>query len=474
MKYLSNIDLVKNQLLNASVHNSATPPTNPVEGQIYFNTTSGDKQFYYFNGTNWINPSAIDLSSLVAKSLYDAYTILMATADNNPVPLTVGEQTVVGRVTGGAIAAIAIISDLTAAIANNDSIPSAKEVKRYIETKQNLLTFGIAQTNAVLVSAADVAAGEYARFTNTGLESRTAAEVLADIGALAVSAIDTDNTLAANSDTKVASQKAIKAYTDALIATANAVVYKGIIDCSNNPNFPAADAGWLYIVSVAGKIGGEAGQSVEAGDIIICNTDATPSGSDATQGTKWNVIQKNITGAVTGPASSIDGNIAVFDQTTGKLIKDGGVTIASLQNQNANHTGDVIGATTLTIALNAVTLAKMAKLPANTIIGNNTAGTADPKALTAAEVRTMLNVADGATSNIGTVVKVAASVGNDEAKDFAVVHNLNTRDVVVGIFETASPWAAVQVDYELTDVNTVTLHFASAPTSNQYRVVITA
>lgn len=36
------------------------------------------------------------------------------------------------------------------------------------------------------------------------------------------------------------------------------------------------------------------------------------------------------TGDVVGPASAINNNIAVFDTTTGKLIKDGGATIASL------------------------------------------------------------------------------------------------------------------------------------------------
>jgi len=35
-------------------------------------------------------------------------------------------------------------------------------------------------------------------------------------------------------------------------------------------------------------------------------------------------------GDVVGPASAVDNNIAVFDLTTGKLIKDGGATIASL------------------------------------------------------------------------------------------------------------------------------------------------
>ena len=46
---------------------------------------------------------------------------------------------------------------------------------------QASLTFGIANTNAVKIDAADVADDEYARFTANGLESRTAAEVAADI-----------------------------------------------------------------------------------------------------------------------------------------------------------------------------------------------------------------------------------------------------------------------------------------------------
>lgn len=42
----------------------------------------------------------------VAKALYDAYTILMATTDDTPVALTVAEQTLVGRITGGVIASL--------------------------------------------------------------------------------------------------------------------------------------------------------------------------------------------------------------------------------------------------------------------------------------------------------------------------------------------------------------------------------
>lgn len=43
---------------------------------------------------------------MVPKSLYDAHTVLYATSDNTPAALTVAEQRIVGRITGGNIAAL--------------------------------------------------------------------------------------------------------------------------------------------------------------------------------------------------------------------------------------------------------------------------------------------------------------------------------------------------------------------------------
>ena len=136
------------------------------------------------------------------------------------------------------------------------------------------------------------------------------------------------------SDTLYPTQNAVKVYADSLLGDANALVYKGTIDCSTNPDYPAADAGYMYIASVAGKIGGASGTDVEVGDMIICNTDGTVSGNQATVGQYWNVIQKNIVGAVTGPASSVNNTVAVFDGTTGKVNKDSGLTLSG------SNTGD--------------------------------------------------------------------------------------------------------------------------------------
>lgn len=114
-----------------------------------------------------------------------------------------------------------------------------------------------------------------------------------------------------------------RAYADGLIAAADAMVFRGVIDASGNPNYPAADAGHTYRISVAGKIGGAAGPNVEAGDILLALADGVAAGNHATVGGSWAVIQTNIDGAVIGPSAATDGAFALFDGVTGKLLKDG-------------------------------------------------------------------------------------------------------------------------------------------------------
>jgi hypothetical protein len=136
-------------------------------------------------------------------------------------------------------------------------------------------------------------------------------------------------TAPSSSNVNYPSSYTVKTYVDTMIASANALVYKGTINCSANPNYPPADAGWLYVVSVSGKIGGASGVNVEQGDMCICNTDGSSGGTQAEVGPEWNIIEKNIDGAVTGPASSYSDNIALFDGVTGKVIKDAGVGLST-------------------------------------------------------------------------------------------------------------------------------------------------
>lgn len=85
----------------------------------------------------------------------------------------------------------------------------------------------------------------------------------------------------------------------ARLAAADAMQYKGAIDASGNPNYPAANAGDTYRISVAGKIGGGSGPNVQVGDMIMCHTDSTAAGTQAAVGAEWDIIQVNIDGALT-------------------------------------------------------------------------------------------------------------------------------------------------------------------------------
>ena len=52
LEFYSSIDLNKNELQNAVIQNSGTQPGSAVEGQIYFDSTSGDKALQL--GLEWL------------------------------------------------------------------------------------------------------------------------------------------------------------------------------------------------------------------------------------------------------------------------------------------------------------------------------------------------------------------------------------------------------------------------------------
>jgi len=112
---------------------------------------------------------------------------------------------------------------------------------------------------------------------------------------------DTDGTLAANSDSKLATQKAVKTFVTAMVT--GLADLKGDTDCSANPNYPAGSKGDLYYVTVAGKIGGASGKSVDVGDVYIAKAD-NAGGTEASVGTSWFVLEHNLTGVITGSTAS--------------------------------------------------------------------------------------------------------------------------------------------------------------------------
>lgn len=53
VKFLSNLDLNKNELEDSVIQKLATEPTEASEGQMYYNTT--EKQLYFYDGEEWVS-----------------------------------------------------------------------------------------------------------------------------------------------------------------------------------------------------------------------------------------------------------------------------------------------------------------------------------------------------------------------------------------------------------------------------------
>ena len=212
-----------------------------------------------------------------------------------------------------------------------------------------------------------------------------------------------------NASTALATAAAIKSYVDGLLAANDAMIYIDAINASGNPKYPAASTGHTYKISAAGKIGGAQGPSVEIGDMIICISDNTVEGTHSEVGSKWNIIQTNIDGAVIGPSTATGNNFVVFDGDSGKLIKNSTYNANSFAEKTHNHVG-------------THTRKYSANLSAN--------------------------------------------------KTQTITHGLNTEDVIVMVRETGGNKSRIMTDVNITGTDTISIGFADTPTANAYRVTV--
>lgn len=144
-------------------------------------------------------------------------------------------------------------------------------------------------------------------------------------------------TTLASSSTAIPTAAAVVAAIDNKIAVADAMIYKGTLGTDGTVTKVPANGykvGWTYKVITAGTY---AGIKCEVGDMLIAINNGPVSGTTVVNA-DWTVVQANIDGAVTGPASATAGHIAVFDGATGKVIKDGTYTIATSVPSNAVFT----------------------------------------------------------------------------------------------------------------------------------------
>ena len=117
--------------------------------------------------------------------------------------------------------------------------------------------------------------------------------------------------------------EAVHAKIDGLLTSADAMQFKGVVNAEGD--LPTTyEPGWTWKVASSGSYKGNA---CEVGDMIVAVVSRAGTGNENSD---FSVIQSNIDGAVTGPASAVGDDLAAFDGATGKVVKDSGLKTADV------------------------------------------------------------------------------------------------------------------------------------------------
>lgn len=248
-KFLTNLDLTKNQILNVALHNLASAPGSPVAGQVYFNTT--DAKIYYWDGTAWIDISG-DIRDVVGGNA------LTASTTNGVVTLDVAVDNATIEISGDALR----VKDLGITTAK-----LADSAVTTIKINANAVTLGKIQQIAALKVLGNLGGGT------------------ADVAEVTVI---TD--MANASSTTLATSAAIKTYIDGQVGELGNL--EGGWDASSG-SFPVGSTpvsgtkkGDYWYVTVAGTTGGIV---FNVGDVIIANKNAASTSSAA----DWIALEVN-------------------------------------------------------------------------------------------------------------------------------------------------------------------------------------
>jgi hypothetical protein len=193
---------------------------------------------------------------------------------------------------------------------------------------------------------------------------------------------------------------------------------------------------------------------------ITGTLDVSNGGTGATTLTTNGVLLGNGTSAITAAAPGAASQILIAN--------------ASSVPTWVAMTGDVqIGSTGVTaIGANKVLDTMLRQGAATSVIGrsaNSTGNVADIAATADGQIFRRV----GGTLGFGQLISSSTITGNGSTASFTVTHNLGTRDVVVMVYQSASPYAQIFTDVEMATTNTVTVRFAAnVANGTAYRVVV--
>jgi len=489
IKFVSSINLNQNELQNAVIQNLASPPGSPVEGQVYYDSSAGDKSIYFWDGTQWIDVGG-DIRSVTA----GAGLTQTGTRD---ITINVGQGTGILVNPDNVQLYHLGLENLTDPGADriffwDDSAGASQWLEVSTATGINIsgttLQLGSIPNSSLtnssvtytagagLTGGGTVALGASATLTvgaGTGITVNADDVALKNAGSLnnnavtkwdssngqLVNSIITDDgstvTIAGNLDvngTTTTIDSTIVSIGDNMMQYANANVANSV-DIGfygNYVNSGTKYATFFYDASVS---------SVSEAVFTLGQTSTEPTST--VSGLTVGRLVANLTGDVTGNASTATAlqtarTISITGDATWTVTFDGTANVSSgLTLANSGVTAGTYGSAS---SVSQVTFDAK---------GRATSASSVTIAITASQVTDFTAAVQAIIDGSGAV----ANVGDGTNTAYTITHNLNSRDVIVQVYDNAT-YDTVYVDTTRSTVNTVVLTFATAPALNAYRVVI--
>lgn len=452
-KFVVSLDLNKNELLNARIQNLGSAPSSPVSGQIYYDT--GTNIMYFYNGSAWIPTSGsteviqdtvnellaagegIDLSynDTDGKLQIDAEiathsNLGVASFNDTDFSITTGavslnaeriQDIVGGMVTDNSESGIAVTyndNDAKLEFSVTDQFPS--------KTTDNL---------------AEGSANKY--FTEERVQDTVNTALTAGTG-ITKTYDDNAGTITVAVDTSVI---ATRSYVDS--------VAEGLHVHESALVATVANLTSDYFTT-PGILGG-----FTIDNITLSNGDRVLV-KDQTTASENGIYVYTVT---TAPFAFLN---RASDFDTAAEVDSGDFIFVS--SGTYSNTGWVQTLKPATIGTDPISFTQFSGAGAFTAgAGLTQSGTTFN---VGAGTGITVNANDVAIDTSVVARKYSIRVGNGADTTYTVTHNLGTIDVVVQVFENGSPYAQVETDIEHTNSNTVTVKFATAPSTDQYRVIV--
>jgi hypothetical protein len=501
-------------LQNAVVQNlpSASEPTG-VKGRIYFDSTNN--KLKYYNGTSWIALSASTGGTVTSVGIsFDTAAGNIFGVSNSPITssgeiqITMDSQsanTVLAGPTTGSAAAPTFRSLVADDIPSLDSsfISDFTEAVQDITGGQVTAGTGISATyddnaGTVTVTNTDLGSSQniYKHFTDgtntSNADSNDDTFKLRGSNGVTVTVGEDDATHGDNALISLSSVPNSALANSSVTVTAGTGLSGGG-SVSLGGSVTLSNAG---VTSITGT-SNEVEVSASTGSITIGLPNDVTIGNDLT--VTGNLTVNGTTTTLNTETLAVEDNIVLLNKNvTGSPSADAGLEVERGTSTNAvlqwSEADDVwkagISGSELPISLEGHTHSSSDITDFATAVdteidahlsGSNSISYSSGAIDTTLATTSYLSKSSGLAVDIssletklstdGYTKKYSANIGDGSATSIAVTHSLGTRDVTVQVYDNAT-YDTVEVDVVRNSTSQVTLGFATAPSSNAYRVVV--